>query len=109
MTGIYPKPGMAIRVAAFAFLTEQADFRQMKRWRKKKRKYTAAQRAEYKVLREKHPEIGAPRRPEGMSEARPTGMRMPSDVWRALHRKPAPTQAAKPRVTLPRLRFEDLP
>ena len=103
MTGIYNKPGWEMRLRAFAFAAEQADFCRRKRWRKKKRTYTAAQREEYRALREKHSEIGAPRQPKSS--------RLPKKVWKALHRKPTrlQTAASARRVTLPRLKFEDLP
>jgi hypothetical protein len=101
MTGtIYNKPGWQMRLAAFAFMTEQADFRRLKRRRKRKRTYTAAQRAEYAALREAHPEIGAtPRQPKNS--------RLPKSVWKALHRKPEVSKSRR-KVTLPRLKFENL-
>jgi hypothetical protein len=90
---LYNKPGWEMRVTALAALAEYTDRQRVKR--RKRKRLTPAQRAEFSALQEKYPEYGAPR-------TQPRGSRLPKKVWKALHREPV---ASKRKVTLPKLKF----
>jgi hypothetical protein len=97
MSTIYNKPGWEMRLAALSALAEYTDHQRVRR--KKRRRLTPAQRAEYRALQEKYPEYDA-----RCYAGQPKSSRLPKKVWRALHREPV----SKRKVTLPTLKFERL-
>jgi hypothetical protein len=88
----YNKPGWEMRITALAALAEYTDRQRVKR--RKRKRLTPAQRAEYRTLQAKYPEYGA--------RAQPRVSRLPKKVWKALHGDPV---ASKRKVTLPKLKF----
>jgi hypothetical protein len=92
MSTLYNKPGWEMRITALAALAEYTDRQRVKR--RKRKRLTPAQRAEYRALQAKYPEYGA--------QAQPHGSRLPKKVWKALHREPV---ASKRKVMLPTLKF----
>jgi hypothetical protein len=61
MGTLYNKPGWEMRLAAFRALAEYSDYRRVRR--KKRKRMTPAQQAEYRAIQERHPEDGARRFP----------------------------------------------